>query len=74
MNAITAAKLVEACKVINTEAINAVAAKNGITVAEVLDAISNGNVRCIAQVKAFQEAGMREAIRLHESGAIALTA
>ncbi|QSL63964.1 hypothetical protein G0D86_29700 (plasmid) [Burkholderia multivorans] len=74
MNAVTAAKLFEACKIINEEAINAVAAKNGVPVAQVLDAISNGNVQCIQQVKAFQEAGMREAIRLHEAGAISLTA
>ncbi|HDR9474359.1 hypothetical protein [Burkholderia multivorans] len=74
MDALTAAKLFEACKIINTEAIKAVAANNGLAVAQVLDAISNGNMKCIAQVKEFQEAGMREAMtRLHKPSAIKVT-
>lgn len=66
------AKMQAAADIITTGALEALAAKHGLTVAQVVAALDAGDVRATAQFTALVAAGVQTAMSLHHAGQISL--
>lgn len=68
----TTSKMQAAADIIVTGALEALAAKHGLTVMQVAAAIDAGDVRANEQFAALVHAGIAEALALHRAGKISL--
>lgn len=66
------AKIKAAAEIIKTTALEAVAKKNGVTVADVVAALNKGNEGAVRQFAQFLKAGMDSALAMADAGEISL--
>lgn len=66
------AKMQAAADIITAGALEVLAAKHGLTVAQVVTALNAGDVRATEQFKALVAAGVKAAMALHHAGKISL--